>query len=631
MTLASGSVFNVSASATTGNVNGSGFNPANTNFPTDGVIAGGTGSTPTLTSATYSFVAGDIGAAIYLPAQAANITSGFYPITSVASGVATVNAAIGAAWQLNVATNFYAPNTVAGCATTAAPTGVRYGVNYAMQNTAVVNGVTDFAAVGASTTLTSATANFTPVMVGNFFHQTTTGTGAFGVVGWYEIASYTNATTVVLDRTENGGTASAGCTGYVGGAGRFNGLEDSFQAMVPANAAGGIFTFVWVQSGTYTVSQNVSSTGAVNWWVGYTSVPGDTCNLASRPTFAFGAFTAQFASLPYFKNIIGTGTSINGVQVYKSINCQFLNSSVTGGRFACSVTNASPIHFGSEFVSQNGTGLGGVTVLNSNLFGCYIHDCSTGVANSPNASISAIGNIFESNVVAAITNTSGGTGQYIANNTFYGQEAKMGIGLNGTSIAQSNVRCINNIFYGLTTGILETTAISNANQSFNNDFFNNTTDAISWNKDISDLALNPNFTSVSQVVGTAGQGLASSKFQDTTQNFATAGVVANRDYLHITSGGTLTAGCYLITAITTTTNPNDTLTLNNSPGTGTATGVYWITVGHNFQIGTNLKGLGFPSFTNATGGQTTSYMDVGAVQRQEPAGGGGSTAYTFVG
>ena len=629
MALASGSVFNVSASATSGNLNGAGFNPANANFPTDGVIAGGTGSTPTLTSATYSFVAGDVGAAIYLPAQA-NITSGFYPITSVSAGVATINAAIGAAWQLNTASNFYAPNTVAGCATTAAPTGIKYGVNYAMQNTAIINGVTDFAAVGASTTLTSVTANFTPVMVGNYFHQTTTGTGAFGIVGWYEIVSYTNATTVVLDRTENGGTASAACTGYVGGAGRLNGLEDTFQAMIPANTAGGLFTFVWVQSGTYTISQNVSSTGNINWWVGYTTVPGDTCNNASRPVLAFGAFTAQFAALPYFRNIIGTGTSANGVQVFKSINCQFLNSSVTFGRFACSVSNANPIHFGSEFVSQNGTGLSGTIVLNANLFGCYIHDCSTGVTNSPNAPISAIGNIFESNVIAAITNTSSGTGQYIANNTFYGREAKMGIGINGTSSTQSSARFINNIFYGLATGILETTAISNGNQSIGNNFFNNTTDATFWNKDASDLALNPNFTNVSQVTGTTGQGLAGSKLQDTTQNFTTAGVVANRDYLHITSGGTLTAGCYLITAITTTTNPNDTLTLNNSLGTGAATGVYWITVGHNFQIGTNLKANGFPSFTNATGGLTTSFMDVGAVQRQE-ASGGGTVGYAFVG
>ncbi len=44
----------------------------------------------------------------------------------------------------------------------------------------------------------------------------------------------------------------------------------------------------------------------------------------------------------------------------------------------------------------------------------------------------------------------------------------------------------------------------------------------------------------------------------------------------------------------------------------------------NFSIGTNLKALGFPGLF--PGGLSTGYLDIGAVQRQEPAGGGGGGA-----
>jgi hypothetical protein len=635
MALASGSLFNVTATATTGNVNGAGFNPANVNFPTDGVIASGTGASPTISSATHSFAAGDVGAAIFLPTQA-NIVQGFYPIASVAGGVATLNAAVGAAWQFNAATNMYAPSTVAGCATTSAPTGIEYGVNYAMQDTAIINGVADFTALGASTTMTSATANFTPVMVGNFFHQTTTGTGAFGVVGWYEIVSYVSATTVVLDRTENTGTTSVACTGYVGGAGRFNGLENTFQAMWPAASN------VWVKNGTYTFSAGIS-TGSTNSTstspssiVGYNIIPGDVCNQGNRPIFALGANSVTWSQSQYFINIIITGTAANTVTFGTGnniVNCKITNSSITTSRNAVQPANqngANTSILGSEIISQNGNALN-ISVANPCcIVGNYIHDSVNGIADTHSTSIGNLisNNLMESNTTNAIRITNA-TFNTIQNNTFYGSEAKMGIGLDFTS-ASTTSQIFNNIFYGLTTGFTNTTTNAGSIISMYNDYFNNTTDVTLVNKGSTDLALNPTFTSVSQVTGTVGQGLAGSKFQDITQNFVTAGVVANRDYLHITSGGSLTAGGYLITAITTTTNTNDTLTLNNSPGTGAATGVYWITVGHNFTVGnSSLKGAGFPSFTNTTGSLTTGYPTPGAIQAQATGGTAGTVGYAY--
>jgi hypothetical protein len=98
------------------------------------------------------------------------------------------------------------------------------------------------------------------------------------------------------------------------------------------------------------------------------------------------------------------------------------------------------------------------------------------------------------------------------------------------------------------------------------------------------------------------------------------------DLLRVVSGTGVTVGIYLITAHTAT-----TLTVNNPLGTSSGGDVVWVvTTGHNFGIGTNLKALGFPG---TFGTESTSYLDIGAVQRQEAGGGGGSGGgnFTFAG
>jgi hypothetical protein len=68
------------------------------------------------------------------------------------------------------------------------------------------------------------------------------------------------------------------------------------------------------------------------------------------------------------------------------------------------------------------------------------------------------------------------------------------------------------------------------------------------------------------------------------------------------------------------------VTLENPiPKAGSAIS-YQLTTGHTFSIGANLKALGFPRVF--PGGLTTGYKDIGAPQRQEPAGtSGGNGAY----
>src|SRR5688572_24727159 len=93
--------------------NGGGFDPGVAGFPTDGTTDSNTGntSTPVFSSASYAFVADDVGHWVYIK-SGTNSLPGWYKITSVAGGKATLNAAIGAA-VLAAGT----PNTATGIAT----------------------------------------------------------------------------------------------------------------------------------------------------------------------------------------------------------------------------------------------------------------------------------------------------------------------------------------------------------------------------------------------------------------------------------------------------------------------------------------------------------------------------------
>lgn len=615
MALATGTIFAIQASATTGNTNGSGFNPGNSNFPTDGVVASGTTSTPTLSSATYSFVAGDVGASVYLPAQS-NIVPGWYPITSVASGVATLNAAIGQVSTIG-STGVVTYTISAGCATTSAPTGVKYGVDYSQTDSANST-ITDAASVGSSSTLTSVTAPWTPVSVGNFFHLTTTGTGGFGLVGWYEIVSYNSASSVVTDRTTNSGTALVAGTGSTGGAGRLNGLEATFMTMLPASA------IVWVKNGSYTISGNISGSNTnptktlPAFWIGYNSIRGDTCNNANRPQIIGGTNTMSFAQDQCFRNIFFTGSPNNFTLAVGAnatmVNCKVTNTGNVGASssMALDINGTNVAVLGCEIVSQNGAEsvLSNTTTLVT-MIGCYLHDsdASSAAISCANGAAWLIGNIFEANKNGAFKNSNGGN--IVHSNTIYGIESQIGTGVNLTAANSASDQVVNNIFYGLAIGVAVGTGSAGSNISMNNDFFNNTVDVSNWIKDITDLALNPTFTNASQLTGTTAT--ATGGTTTLTDSGATFGVTDGVDYLHITAstGGTGTAiGCYLITSHTAT-----TLTVNNNIGTsGSFTAIhYYVTHGHNFQIGSNLSSAGFNSFTNTTGSQITSYPAIGAV------------------
>ena len=122
--------------------------------------------------------------------------------------------------------------------------------DYSQQDAAELS-LTDCATSGTGvTTLTSVTGGFTAAMVGNSINLSA---GTNLTTGLYEITAFTDANTVTLDRSPDdtvGGVS--GATGKVGGA-----------LASPGMITGDSQTYgnkVWIQSGTYTVSNATSGT-----------------------------------------------------------------------------------------------------------------------------------------------------------------------------------------------------------------------------------------------------------------------------------------------------------------------------------------------------------------------------------
>jgi hypothetical protein len=629
--LSANSIIELNSLASASNINGGGFNPSNVNMLADLTTDANTANTnsPIVSSVSYNFVAGDVNAWLYVK-SGTNWTPGWYQITSVTANKATLNAAIGAAIQTNATKGSpspkYTTNTVAGCATVGTPTAGTFTIDYS-QGTAAILTATDYTAVLSSTTMTSVTGGFTKAMIGNFYHQTTTGTGGFGVVGWYEIVNVTDTNTVTLDRTPNVTAASVACTGQTGGAMSLNSVLDDalFEIGVGTNGTGGMRFFV--KNGSFTLGQAVSiaaSGGSQAPIVveGYNTLRGDTPTGTNRPTITQGANAFTAGSNWDFYNLIFTGTAAtvftlggNG----KLINCKSINTSTTADRDSVLMAADSMI-FNSEIISYRGRGVN-LSSVSSKVSGSYIHDSNKGLGSGfTTGRIILTNNIIADNVTHGLSMTAGYSNRVdVDNNTFYGAENKLGIGVS-LATGVTDVSLLNNIIYGFATGVSHADTQSVGYDDYN-DYNNNTNDvsaAGQWQKGANDVTTAPGFTSIAQLTGTTAS-VSGSVITDTNANFNT--VTDNVDFIYLKSGTAgPTFGKYLITAHTST-----TVTVDIAPGNSAVADHGWqITTGHNFAIGTNLKALGFPGAFQ--GGLTTGYMDIGGVQRQEA---GGTTTDVF--
>jgi len=366
--------------------NGAGFNTAAPTL-TDGAATSATGNSPVFTSASYNFVAGDVGAWVYIK-SGTNWTPGWYQIASVAANAATLKAAVGEASLVGSTTLKAGPNATAGCATTASPTGATWSVDYSQQAAAVI-AVTD-AVTNGTTTITSATAAFPASCVGNYVYVTG-GTGSI-TAAWYRVVTRTSATAIVVDRS-TGLTTGTGVTLNLGG------------ALLTIAAALTLSTIdqmaVWVRAGTYTITTALTppARGAPtrNPWRGYGSVRGDGTRPVISVTAAVDGITMNTGwSLENFE-VDGTGTGLVGLSNAAGSN-NVWNCKVR--RFTSTGINASGSYITVALCEVTGCVAGIILAGYNGAEMCWVHDnTGVGVTLSPGSKI----------VASVVVHNSGGT------------------------------------------------------------------------------------------------------------------------------------------------------------------------------------------------------------------------------
>jgi hypothetical protein len=217
--------------------NGGAFDPGSASMATDLAATVANTSAPVVTSASYNFVAGDVGAWVYVK-SGTNWTPGWYKISSVASNAATLDGTIGhavlAGWGLS---------TVVGCATTASPTAGTWTIDYS-QKASPRTTLTAATAAGAGSTLTDATIGKN--WVGNAIQVT----GGTNVTTGIFFVSSTSGTTATLDRA-----VTTGVTSNAGG-----GMGGALASLGTAGTNAVAGNWLW-QKGTGTVTSTANGSG----------------------------------------------------------------------------------------------------------------------------------------------------------------------------------------------------------------------------------------------------------------------------------------------------------------------------------------------------------------------------------
>lgn len=644
--IAPNTIWEIESNATANNANAGGFNPDNANAIGDLATTNGTATNAQLTSATYVFTNSDVSAWLFVQ-SGTSFNSGWYKITSVSGGTGIVNSAIGSAVQRtslysSAITNGtgifgyrFVTNTTAGVGSALSLSSGKFMIDYSQQAGSII-ATNDYVSIGSDTNLISLTAGFRSSMVGNYFHQTNSGVGSFGVTGWYEVVRFASSTNVFLDRTPNSGTASASTYGTIGGAmslgvgSGVNGDSQFFtQTGISTNGIGAV-RYV-IKNGTYTLpgailGLNAAQTQAPIMIEGFNIIRVDNPTGTNRPTLAFGSNALTLPASWDLFNLLFTGTG-SGLATLgtngKMMNCKVTCSSTTAGRVAISLgsdtilANCEAICYRGYGVSLTGT---------TQVYGNWVHDCDVGIRFGTILSTVNCNNIVSSCASYAMQYTSANQAEnLIINNTIYGSENKTGIGL-GINSTTTDERVFSNIIYGFTNGITHADSSQFSGLSDGNTFFNNTIDTVNWAKGLNDVSINPVFNNVTQIINLGTVTAATNVLTDTSANFS--GITDNIDHVYVT-GGLGTGFATNIFGITAHSTTNLSLTSNIiSAGSGSNV-TYQITLGNNFNVGTNTTGKAFP-FVFPTG-LTTNYSEIGAVQRQTSTttvtNGGGSFTY----
>ncbi len=322
------------------------FDPTQTaGMWTDGAATSANTASPVFTSASYNFVAGDVGAYLFIGAGT-NWTKGWYRIASVNAGAATLTATASG----------YQPysdgvNTSAGCASVASPTGATWAVDYSQQAAAEFSG-TDGTAAGAGSTLSSATIGFLKHMVGNAV-RITAGTNA--TTGHHVITSVAAGVATFNNAVTTGATADT--TIYLGG------------ALASPGYSGGL---------------NIAGNTI---WLQYNATPftitSTTANVTNgRPTFTAGTVAAQCIFQGY--ETVRGNIPVNRPEIKWGVNAAS-NYAVTGAAY---------FHHRHYIINGNRANFTNVQGLNTNgqstVFNVKVMSC-TGVCIAFSGTVTVIG------------------------------------------------------------------------------------------------------------------------------------------------------------------------------------------------------------------------------------------------
>ncbi|MGZ6477645.1 MAG: hypothetical protein ACXWQE_00005, partial [Bdellovibrionales bacterium] len=510
------------------------------------------------------------------------------------------------------------------------PSNATPGVDYSQQDAAQWH-YTDLVstnATNAAPQISSVARPFVANDCGNLL-RIVSGTSWTNSPGVYEIVSV-SAGVATLDKACGASASISGGNGYLGGAWSLGSASDNSQvaAILPAS----YFGTVWIKAGTYSIiaSINMSSVsgdkGSGFWkFQGYNTVRGDNPTGTNRPKIVHTVnnlfiILGSFCEAANLNVICASNSGYGPLSLYggygRMINVRLVNYSTTAN-MPGTLAGTFCQYIRCEFVCTAGYAIANTGAMSFSFHECYFHDSNYGAYNNyagASEPMTFSNCIFEHIITACFSEPAGQEqGWFIVKNcTFYGGETvKVGTGIemNGTTTLASQLAAFNNIFYGLVTGI-KNGQLSNVNWENYNNFYNNTTDRTNFVTGPNSIALNPAFAGVGQYVNVGTVTSSGSVLTDTGAAFTN--VVAGRDFVYVTAmtGGN-GVGIYPINAKTAS-----TLTCDNALGSGTAI-TYSIIWGHNFAVGTNMKATSAPHANI----YSTSYVDLGAIQRSEPAAG----------
>ncbi|MHA1286350.1 MAG: NosD domain-containing protein [Candidatus Thorarchaeota archaeon] len=317
-------------------------------------------------------------------------------------------------------------------------------VDYSQQAAAQLS-LSDIATDGAGTGISSVTGGFTAAMVGNIMFIE----GGDTTANWYEITAYTDTNAVTIDRSCGANKTSV--TGNVGGAWGFgeSGREDLF---FEAKIAGNV---IWIKAGTHTFSETIASSknGSIALPIeikGYNATRGDAPEGDDRPYMVTGAYYGFCSNNYHWRTMhlrmAGSGTlvfrtynnsralnikaiSTNAVATSQasfdrttaiSIGCEYSCSGGDGAEaygtfidcwshdngndgFYCGVTNMRIVGCLITNCTRNGIYIG--ARYTSQIQGCTIYGCGTGIYGTTAYEMIIINNIIAGNTLGVHWNS----------------------------------------------------------------------------------------------------------------------------------------------------------------------------------------------------------------------------------